>query len=111
MAKLDPQLYPGKFEIDCGEPWENEIRRTETLIDALYRKQPRPDSKTLVGAVLTFGVGDGYAMYVVTKDKPLTVQHVPQGDCWRADACTLRGINAAYVRQVLGRTKLFHTNQ
>lgn len=62
---------------------------------------PRSTNKSYIGAVLMFPVADGNAVYVVIKDKPLTVQHVPIGDAWEADRCTIRGIDRQEVREQL----------
>lgn len=37
----------------------------------------------------------------MVKDRPLTLQHIPVHDAWRADECTLRGVTADYVRKRL----------
>jgi len=102
MAKLDPKPYPGDWEMKFDTTdIQTEIRRTDALLDALLDKQPNSTAKSYVGAVLMFGVADGNAIYVVTKDRPLTLQHVPIGDAYCVDRCTMRGIDRQEVRDRL----------
>lgn len=102
MAKLSSKPYPGDWDFPEGADINAYFKKQDSQIDAIYAAQPDPDGPTLVGACLRFPRGDGYALYVVVKDKPLTLAHVPFGDNWSADECTLRGINADYVRRQLG---------
>jgi hypothetical protein len=102
MAKLSPKPYPGDWEFDASD-WEAQFKKQEAQLDAIDAAQPSPGSPSLVGARLDFPRGDGYATYVVVKDKPLTVAHVPHGAAWQTDECTLRGVNANYVRWSLAR--------
>ena len=103
MAKLANTPFPGDWEIDYDKPIDDEFKRTDKMLQALMDNQPTPDSKTLVGAVLMFPVADGKAIYVVTRDSPLTIAWIPYGDAWQVDACMVRGINKDDVRQHLKR--------
>jgi hypothetical protein len=60
---------------------------------------------SVVGALLQFPRGDGYALYVVTKEKPLVVQHVNIGDAWHVDGITIRGLRLADVRGMVERDR------
>lgn len=66
-----------------------------------------PDEDGCIGTVLRFGVGDGYASYLVMKKKPLVLCYIPCPDGWQADDCTIRGVNWAYVKRASSRKKLF----
>jgi hypothetical protein len=46
----------------------------------------------LTGFLAGFGVGDGYASYVVLKEKPLTLGWLPGGDNWQLQDYELRGL-------------------
>ncbi len=54
------------------------------------------------GFLVNFPQGDGYACYRVKSAKPLTLEHVPFGDAWQADAITIRGLR---LQDVLYRQK------
>lgn len=62
------------------------------------------DSASLVGALLSWQVADGYANYVVTKDAPLTVQHVPFMDAYTVDPALIKGLDPGDVRAQLARS-------
>lgn len=99
MAMLSATPYPGVWGIT--KDWAVDIKRDDDALAAIDAAQPDPNASSLVGARLDFPRGDGYAVYVVTKDRPLTLAHVPYGDAWQADECTLRGVNAPFVRRML----------
>lgn len=104
MAKLSPKPYPGNWDLDfTAEDLNAEFAKQDAQLDRIFANQPALDEQSIVGACLEFPVADGKAFYVVIKDKPLTIAHVPVGDAWHIDECTLRGINASYVRRSLQR--------
>lgn len=53
----------------------------------------------LVGETLQFGVADGYAVYMVVKQKPLTFRHVNWLDGYRVHAALIRGLRVTDVRK------------
>jgi hypothetical protein len=92
-------IYPGKWQTDHKKDWMAEKARVEKLMDDLYAKMPILRNKSMVGAILKFGVADGYAVYIVTNDEPLEVQHIPIGDAWHIDRCHMNGIDMEEVRR------------
>jgi len=107
VAKLERDSYPGMptfADMDTGSSFDDIVRKQDEVLAELKAKCPLADAKDLTGALLHFPAGDGTALYIVTRDKPLTVQHVPYCDAWHADACTIRGINRTDVRSQLYRT-------
>jgi hypothetical protein len=103
MARLSNMSYPGDWEFAEGTDINEYFKKQDAQYAAIIAAQPAPDSPSLVNALLSFPRGDGYALYVVVKDKPLTLAHVPMGDAWDVDECTLRGVTATYVRKSLVR--------
>lgn len=101
MAKLLDGEYPGDWESDWSKGVAAEIARTDKLYRALAEAQPDADAKDLKGAILRFPRADGYAVYIVVKHAPLTLQHLPVGDAWHADRCTIKGVDVAEVRKQL----------
>ena len=59
----------------------------------------------IVGGMLSFPRGDGYAHYLVVKDKPLTVQHVRYSDAYQVDYMTIRGLRKTDVEWMLERRR------
>lgn len=99
MARLATKAYA------VGGPGFEDVRAYARHQDAVLAKLRQESAtrpkKTLVGALLQFMVADGYAVYRVTKDKPLTLQHVPLWDGYRMDPVYIRGLTAADVRKRL----------
>ena len=63
------------------------------------------DNGEIVGGILRWQRADGYAMYLVTKDRPLTLQHIPFGDAWTVEAALIRGLNRNDVLTMLRRER------
>lgn len=103
MARLIRGNPPGDWGIDFKKDVVAEIHRTDRLLDALYRRQPKSADASYRGAVLSFGVADGKAFYIVVKDKPLTLMHIPYGDAWTVCRCTMNGIDRQEVEYQLER--------
>lgn len=88
MARLTKDPCPGFEKLD-GEGWEDHHRRQERLLEEVRGR----------GTVLQFPVADGYAMYLVVSEKPLTLQHVPFCDGYQVSAATIRGVTMREVEQ------------
>jgi hypothetical protein len=106
MAKLDPNPYP------LPEPnWQDFRNSPDTKVfDALLEASNNLDldSGEVEGGMLRWQRADGYAWYIVTKAKPLTVQHVPYGDAWSIEPALIRGLNMQDVLEQLIRAKRMH---
>ena len=100
MARLDDNgCMAGEWEQRPGEPTEEWIRRTEGTLAELERESRGVDIEAgeVVGLVATFPVADGHAVYRVSKASPLTLQHVPFGDAWRAHPALVRGLHKSDI--------------
>ena len=60
----------------------------------------------VTGALLSFSVADGYAHYVVTKARPLTVAYVDSGDGYQTHRATIRGLRKRDVEGQLERSRM-----
>jgi len=99
MAVLSKAPYPGDWAQLPDEKLDECLKRTEAMLQRLLAKsrEAAADGKA-AGIVLQFPVADGHAFYVVVKDKPLTLQHVPFGDGWQIPAAHVRGLTLRDVR-------------
>lgn len=61
----------------------------------------------LAGEIVSHGVADGSADYMVLTEKPLAVIHMPLGDNYRAGVVWERGLRISDIRQQAKLTKLF----
>ena len=91
MAKLLPtslELIPqsATYSVDM---WKKE----SAALEKLCKEQK----------VIKFHVADGYAYYLVVKEKPLILQHVGFGDNYQAHPALIRGLTLADVNDQLDR--------
>lgn len=100
MAKLEKDSLRISF---TGREEENatfaKMRATSAAIN--YRN-PNAD---LTGAILEFPAADGYATYVVTKNSPLTLQHIQYCDGYTIPAAHVRGLERSDVVDALHHRK------
>jgi hypothetical protein len=74
----------------------SEIKKEDAALEQLQKDHD----------VLYFPVGDGYAYYVVSNWTPLTLSHVPFGDCWKIPDSMIRGLRIIDVRRQLQKQKV-----
>ena len=55
----------------------------------------------LTGEVLRWQRGDGYALYMVVSEAPLTLAHVAIGDAWTVESALIRGLDISDVRRMV----------
>jgi hypothetical protein len=101
MATLTKKHLPGPWD-DKDMNWDARSKAEGEALTALYAKSDALPDGEIVGAVIEFSVGDGSAVYVVTKTKPLTVAHVPAYDGYRVHEATIRGLR---IKDVLHQLK------
>jgi len=88
MARLEREPWPG-FSLDFRGDIHAALKKQEDLLREIEKKH----------TIVRFSVADGYALYAVTKESPLTLRHIPYGDAYQAAAATIRGLTLADVRQ------------
>jgi hypothetical protein len=117
MAKLDPKPFNGGLpnhndfklnEVPPGykswmEVYDAQDKKLQELLAASEKVDYRNPKGSLKGAVIAFPRGDGSAYYIVTKDRPLTVAHIPFCDAWTTDWPTINGVTAGWIRQTNGQ--------
>lgn len=96
MAKLLAKPYPAPI-LRTGS-FEDYSKATETVYQELLKKSNSLDDDEVEGALLSFPVADGSALYLVTKASPLTLQHVPLWDAYQIPAAHLSGLRLAHVQ-------------
>lgn len=105
MARLEPTslTFP---EIDysipkrpCSKAQEESLLALKKISDAIDFTNQKVNLK---GALIGFGVGDGTAFYVVSKNSPLTLQHVPYSDAWRERGFVIKAVDRDYILGQLG---------
>lgn len=103
MAKMNKETFnvTKKEEMSWHDHFKLEMKAVEKLMQVSDNLQ----EGELVGAVLLFPVGDGNAMYLVTKERPLTLQWVQVGDNWSISEAHVRGLRKKDVMKQLSSRK------
>jgi hypothetical protein len=104
MAILSPEPAPG-FEQQPGESFTAFHQRTSTLVDTLFAEAAALPDGQYEGAILSFPIADGKALYRVQKAIPLTLQHIPYLDGYQLPAAHMRGLELEDVREEMYRTR------
>ena len=105
MAVIDENPLPVSFDPLPAETADEYIQRTASEFKKLLDVSDNLKSGEIVGAVLQFQRTDGFAFYRVSKEAPLTLQHVPYGDSWHAEAALVRGLRRRDVEDQLQRAR------
>jgi len=100
MAKLIKNSIVIPFDYSDG--WQD---REKTAITAAAEDARSKASGDLVGEILRWQRADGYACYMVVKQRPLTIQHMSIGDGWRIEDPLIRGLNLTDVREMVRRER------
>lgn len=92
-----------KNRIDIITNYSNDDWRQqeERQIEEWAIKFQDANAGDIVGETIRFHVADGYAVYMVQKQKPLTLVHVNQGDGYQIPAAHIRGLNLTEVRKMV----------
>ena len=84
-------------------PISNWAEHSAAFID-LANAQPETG---IVGCMIHFPVADGFAVYLVTSEKPLTLSHVDFCDGYRIADAHIRGLNRADVEEMVNTNRAF----
>ena len=111
MARLSSTVAPGHWTnydrgchltCECGDDIRKHMKLEDDSLKSLIKQSEiiYPEG-SLVGALVSFPVGDGTAKYVVTSMRPLAMQHVPHGDSYRIPDAYIRGLRVEDIRKGL----------
>ena len=95
MARLATKPVEGEWDMRDGEDHKAYSKRTDAMFKALTTAARAEGS--VIGALMSFPIADGAAMYRVSKESPLTLEHVPYGDAWQIPPAHILGIRKADV--------------
>lgn len=100
MAKLSNKPIVIPFDYSPGYQ-----EREQAALDAAAHASRAMAQGELVGEILRWQRADGYALYMIVKQKPLTLAHIELGDAYSIEAPLIRGLNLADVREMVGRER------
>lgn len=102
MAQRDRDvLGPWDKANDRGIDWMEQVKAEQKALDELLETSKNLPDGELVGAVISFQKGDGYAYYKVTSTKPLKLAWIPFLDRWTISTAELRGLRLSDVRALV----------
>jgi hypothetical protein len=94
-----------------GKGWEEQRKNDDARFAELQEVAAKigPDAPNVTGAIISFQVADGSAIYVVEqKGTSIVLHHVPQGDGYTVNTATIRGIRLPDVRAQVARAQAFN---
>lgn len=96
MATLAPKSYPmPNFDnYKAGDDYKKMLGEQDRIFAELQENASKVNINKgeVVGLIHHIPWADGAAYYLVTKAKPLTLQHIPIGDAWEVPYTYIRGI-------------------
>ena len=97
MAQLAKKPCEGDWSFEGGD-FKVTMARHNSQLRALEEASAKVDpTVSLVGALVSFPAADGSAIYRVSKDKPLMLQHVPAHDGYHIPYTQIRGLRRADI--------------
>lgn len=82
---------------------------TSLVIETSYddpKWREKEDAELAKYEIVRFPWADGYALYAVVKENPLTLQHIKVGDGYQVPAFYIRGFSKADLAGHRARTKM-----
>jgi len=105
MAKLDSKQAEGEWGFKQGEPVDAWLERERKSLQKYEKESDALLEGQIVGGVVQFPVADGYAIYRVSKEKPLTLQHIPYCDAWQIPEAHMRGLTRKDIERLIWQNK------
>ena len=100
MAKL---IMSYQIEYTNGEEWGESVTRQQVGVAALSVALRMASPGELVGEEIRWPRADGYARYLVAKERPLELVHLAVGDAWQVEDALIRGLRLKEVREMVAR--------
>lgn len=101
MAKLEQYAYEPFPNYEEYDNIMEGFKAEDEALNKLFAKSEKLPEGKVVGAVLRWQRGDGYAYYIVTKERPLTLAFISAGDRWAVEDALIRGLTLADVKQMI----------
>lgn len=93
MARLLEQSYElPALDFRIRGPWNEDTQPAMQKMKELQDKSDALPEGEIKGAIIGFGVADGSALYLVVKEKPLTLQHIDYLDGYHVHPAMIRGL-------------------
>ena len=101
-----PNQYTQQKGEDTGAAIKRWQQQEEEFIADLQRKcRSNGWPGDTIGEMLRWPRGDGYAVYMVWRERPLQIFRVEVGDAWQIEPSTIRGLTLRDVKEMIGQEK------
>jgi hypothetical protein len=90
-------------EFSVNEQFEEYEKHVEAFVKSVVEWAKKNGSGALCGEEIRFGVGDGYARYIVLSLRPVKLIHLPVGDRWQFQYAHL--LRAQDIREEVRKMK------
>jgi hypothetical protein len=84
-----------------ADAWKEQGEQERAALEELFERSNALPPGQIVGGLLRFPRADGYALYIVVKESPLTIAHIPSGDAWTIEPALIRGLRKLDILQML----------
>lgn len=85
--------------------FEKYEKKNNIYIEELRLEAKQNGKSDLLGEILRWQRGDGYAMYMVWDTKPLKLIHLPIDDAWSVEDALIRGLRISDVKEMVEQDK------
>lgn len=106
MAQLVDSPEAQRMRV-AGANFQQTMDNQSKVLDEIRKKAEALPDGEVVGGLLSYPVADGSALYLVVKEKPLQVSHLPFADAYGVHPAMIRGLNLADVRTQIAQNKRF----
>lgn len=100
MATLVDSGVPAP-EWDGRQSIEESMMEEAEYLDRVIAFAGLNGDDEIIGEVIRWQRGDGYAEYVVWDTDPFMLVWLPIGDCWQVEDALIRGLTLADARQMV----------
>lgn len=87
------------------EHYAKERQAEQDYLKRLAGRCKQNGKDPILGEIIRFGRGDGYAEYMVWSVKPLQLIWIQLGDAWSVEAALIRGLTLTEVRRMVAAEK------
>lgn len=85
--------------------YEEQQRLNQEYVDTLAAMAKENGKSDLLGQIVRWQRGDGYAQFMVWNTKPLELIHLEIDDAWDVEEALIRGLRVSDIKEMLERDR------
>ena len=86
-------------------PYKEQQRLNQEYVDTLAAMAKENGKSDLLGQIVRWQRGDGYAQFMVWNTKPLELIHLEIDDAWDVEEALIRGLRVSDIKEMLERDR------